>query len=124
MPILLITLLYLAYPASDNSPYNNQVRKLAHDLLPQCIADKRARRLPIKICYKLHDKFIKNNLRQIFIVYIATMINAASVPINYFTSSLHYITPYVIIYLTPTKAVEPDYDIDCDRLFTYDDIPF
>ena len=29
-----------------------------------------------------------------------------------------------VIELRPTKAVEPDYDIDSDRLFTYDDIPF
>lgn len=29
-----------------------------------------------------------------------------------------------VVELRPTKVVEPDYDIDSDRLFTYDDIPF
>jgi len=29
-----------------------------------------------------------------------------------------------VIELRPTKVVESDYDIDSDRLFTYDDIPF
>ena len=29
-----------------------------------------------------------------------------------------------VIELKPTKAVEADYCIDSDRLFTYDDIPF
>jgi len=61
--LIIPILIYLVYPRPDNTLYNNQVRAIAHDLLTQCIPDYRARKIPVIVCYNLHDKYLRDNLR-------------------------------------------------------------